>query len=99
MARKFVRIAEKNTTEHLEQGSAQLSAELQIIGRKEAKLNGLSKYFTGKPCKNGHLSFRNVSSCHCCQCLYEHDLKSRSARSEYFKAYYSTDDYKSRKNI
>lgn len=83
--------------EQQKQDSAQENAELQIIGRKEAKLKGLNKYFTGKPCKNGHLSVRNVSSCHCCQCLYEHDLKARSARSDYFKAYYSTDEYKARK--
>lgn len=83
--------------EQQKRDSAQESAELQIIGRKEAKLSGLSKYFTGKPCKNGHLSLRKVSSCHCCQCLYEHDLKSRAARSEYFKDYYSTDEYKERK--
>lgn len=87
----------ENSMEQQKQDSAQEGAELQIIGRKEAKLKGLSKYFTGKPCKNGHFSFRNVSSRSCCQCLTEKDQKSRAGRSDYFKKYYASEEYKERK--
>jgi len=40
----------------------------KIISRKEAKEQGLTNYFTGKPCKNGHISIRNVISKICYEC-------------------------------
>lgn len=39
-----------------------------IISRAEAKAQGLQFYFTGKPCKRGHLSKRLVSGFQCCEC-------------------------------
>ena len=44
---------------------------MQIINRQEAKAAGLDKYFTGKPCRRGHLSQRRTSNSQCieCQCL------------------------------
>lgn len=36
--------------------------------RKEAKLAGDKKYFTGNPCKHGHVSPRLVSNAACCEC-------------------------------
>lgn len=41
---------------------------MKIITRKEAVAQGLSRYFTGKPCKNGHIEERRTSSCHCVGC-------------------------------
>lgn len=43
--------------------------EHTITTRKEAKACGLSSYFTGKPCKNGHVSLRTTSkgTCKACQ--------------------------------
>lgn len=41
----------------------------KIISRKEAIDQGLSSYFTGKPCKNGHVSERNTLSCACKECV------------------------------
>ena len=41
----------------------------KIILREEAKEQGLINYFTGKPCKRGHLSTRNVISKVCYECL------------------------------
>lgn len=43
----------------------------QIISRKNAKEHGLIKYFTGKPCKNGHVDERYVSGFACITCLNE----------------------------
>lgn len=44
------------------------TAILSVISRAEAKAQGLKQYFTGVPCKNGHVDMRNVSSWDCCQC-------------------------------
>jgi hypothetical protein len=42
----------------------------QIISRADAKAQGLKHYFTGKPCKRGHLSVRYVCSAECQDCLF-----------------------------
>jgi hypothetical protein len=39
-----------------------------IIGCDEAKARGLKRYFTGKPCKHGHVAERHVSTCVCMEC-------------------------------
>ncbi|WNL50886.1 endonuclease VII [Xanthomonas phage Murka] len=39
-----------------------------VISRAEAKAQGLKRYFTGKPCPNGHLLERHVSSGGCVEC-------------------------------
>ena len=44
---------------------------MDIISRKEAKAQGLKRYFTGKPCKHGHVEERLVSNSNCAQCLRE----------------------------
>lgn len=41
----------------------------QIIFRKDAIAQGLSKYFTGKPCSNGHLAERYTTSGTCEGCI------------------------------
>lgn len=41
---------------------------MQIITRQEAKEKGLSRYFTGKPCKYGHMSEKTVSGGNCVEC-------------------------------
>jgi hypothetical protein len=41
----------------------------QIITREYARHNGLNKYFTGKPCKNGHLAERYTMSGTCQECI------------------------------
>lgn len=40
-----------------------------IILRKEAKARGLKHYFTGKPCKHGHISLRHVHNSTCMACV------------------------------
>jgi hypothetical protein len=57
-----------------------------IISRAEAKTIGYKKYFTGKPCKHGHISERYTNSKHCIQCLTERN-KTPASR-EYYKKYY-----------
>jgi len=41
---------------------------MEIITRKEAKEKGLTRYYTGKPCLNGHISERLLSSGQCLTC-------------------------------
>ena len=40
----------------------------EMISRATAQLNGLPRYFTGVPCKHGHVSERYVASKTCCEC-------------------------------
>lgn len=42
---------------------------MNIITRKEAKLAGLNKYFTGERCVNGHLAERYTASGSCSECI------------------------------
>jgi hypothetical protein len=42
-----------------------------IIGRREAKEQGLTSYFTGKPCKRGHVARRQLNGT-CVLCAPEY---------------------------
>ncbi|EJD6367785.1 hypothetical protein LHV16_17615 [Providencia rettgeri] len=41
---------------------------MKIITRKEAVTNGLSRFYTGKPCRHGHDSERFTSNGVCVEC-------------------------------
>ena len=41
-----------------------------ILSREEAKALGLERYFTGKPCRNGHIADRSVRGV-CLECRSE----------------------------
>lgn len=43
-----------------------------IISRNEAQAAGLTKYFTGIPCRRGHVAERYVSMGGCLMCLSRH---------------------------
>lgn len=56
---------------------------MKIISRKEAVQLGLSRYFTGKPCKNGHIAERLMSVGQCLTCnkqRYEQNKEAIKAR-------------------
>lgn len=53
--------------------------EGRLITRKEARTQGLKRYFTGKACKKGHLAERYVSG-GCVICQYENDRRRIEAR-------------------
>lgn len=53
--------------------------DLKIISRKEAKELGLKRYFTGKPCKHGHIEERYTSNKGCKGCL---KVRSSEYRNE-----------------
>ena len=52
---------------------------MEIIARKEAIKKGLKHYFTGKPCKYGHVSIRITGNGMCCECseMYYANNKAR----------------------
>lgn len=61
---------------------------MQIISRIEAKAAGLKRFFTGEPCKKGHISERFLSGS-CVQCYKEriqkeeHKAKKRESDKKY----------------
>jgi hypothetical protein len=58
---------------------------MDIIERVEAAALGLTHYFTGRPCVNGHLSKRRVNDRCCLQC----DIHNkRSSKPAYKKKHY-----------
>lgn len=58
---------------------------MQIITRQEAKEKGLSRYYTGKACVNGHVSTRNTKNGTCHECC--RTSKTRKAYcANYYKA-------------
>ena len=44
---------------------------MKIINRKQALARGLPRYFTGKPCKRGHVAERRTLKGCCMQCRSE----------------------------
>ena len=41
---------------------------MKLITRKQAKENGETRYYTGKPCVHGHTALRQVASGRCTEC-------------------------------
>lgn len=57
----------------------------KILSRKDALLEGKIRYYTGKPCKHGHLSERYVKTMICCECSYLHGKKFYKENPESIK--------------
>ncbi len=64
-----------------------IAAEQTFLTREEAALCGLSRFWTGRPCKFGHMAERYVSNRQCVQCnavkTIERDRKCRAADPAY----------------
>lgn len=58
---------------------------MNIISKKEAISLGLSRYFTGKACINGHVSERSVATGHCCECERTRASKRRIENPEKYR--------------
>lgn len=59
---------------------------MEEISRKQAKELGLKFYFTGKPCKHGHIAQRRTSNGFCLGC--ESDEEYKKYKSEVAKKHY-----------
>lgn len=60
-------------------------ADHEIIRRSEAKAQGLKTYFTGKPCKHGHVAIRLVSNGSCRQCAYGQNIQWGQENRDYIR--------------
>lgn len=54
--------------------------------RAEAKATGAKYYFTGEPCKHGHIAPRKTKGA-CLECLKDEWAKGNETRAEYFRTY------------
>ena len=65
--------------------------------RAEAKSTGAKYYFTGEPCKHGHVALRKTKGS-CVECLKLEWEEGNQARVEYFREYNRREEVKDRKN-
>lgn len=65
--------------------------------RKEAQQLSATHYFTGTPCKHGHIALRKTKGS-CVECLKEENKRNLVIRADYFAAYNRKDEVKARKN-
>lgn len=65
--------------------------------RKEAQAIGAKYYFTGEPCKHGHVAPRKTKGA-CVECLKVEWQQSTEKRAEYFKQYNQREDVKDNKH-
>lgn len=65
--------------------------------RKEAKASGAKYYFTGEPCKHGHIAPRKTKGS-CVECLAVEWKVGNEHRAEYFKEYNRRDDVREKKH-
>lgn len=54
--------------------------------RAEAKAQGAAYYFTGEPCKHGHITARKTKGA-CVECLKAEWARGNETRAEYFRDY------------
>jgi len=65
--------------------------------RQEAKATGVKYYFTGEPCKHGHIAPRKTKGA-CVECLKVEWQEAAEKRVDYFREYNKREDVKDRKN-
>lgn len=60
---------------------------IEIITREEARERGLKRYFTGRPCKRGHLEERATSNSTCLGCKRVQSSNHRRDTPDYYVRY------------
>jgi 5-methylcytosine-specific restriction endonuclease McrA len=65
--------------------------------RAEAKAAGAKHYFTGEPCKHGHIAPRKTKGA-CLECLKVEWQQAAETRADYFREYNKREDIKERKH-
>jgi hypothetical protein len=65
--------------------------------RAEAKSQGAAYYFTGEPCKHGHIAPRKTKGA-CVECLKVEWRTAAATRADYFQTYNRREDVKERKH-
>jgi len=64
---------------------------MKIITRAEAKASGLTHYYPGSTCKNGHIDQRRTDNGQCMQCRHDAYWLNREAYLESCRERYSKD--------
>jgi hypothetical protein len=65
--------------------------------RAEAKATGAKYYFTGEPCKHGHIAPRKTKGA-CVECLKVEWQQAAETRAEYFKGYNRKEEVREKKH-
>jgi len=65
---------------------------MRVVFRRTALQEGLHKYFTGEPCKNGHVDMRYTATASCVSCRREYN-RDKFMVSRYFKIYREEEDF------
>ena len=65
--------------------------------RAEAKATGVAYYFTGEPCKHGHIAPRKTKGA-CIECLKVEWQQGAETRADYFREYNKREGVKDRKH-
>lgn len=68
-----------------------ISQTRTIVTRAQAIATGASRYFTGKPCKHGHVAERSTLHRYCSQCMAEY--QSTTQYQDYRAAYKARPEY------
>jgi len=74
----------------MKSSSTESKSSSRVISCKDAKTQGLSRYFTGKPCKRGHIAERYVRTGNCIHCDNERYMISyhtSEAHRDYVREY------------
>lgn len=75
---------------------------MEVISRKEAIEKGLKMYFTGKPCKYGHIAERRVGNGLCLECSKklnkEYYEQNKEQIKEYGRKYYEQNREQAKKH-
>ena len=59
----------------------------EIVSRREARIRGLSRFYTGQSCTGGHIAERLTSSGVCVVCSLERKRRWRKANPEKAREY------------
>ena len=67
---------------------------MDIITRKQAQEQGLTRYFTGKPCKHGHVAERQTAKgvCEECHRIHRRSKKGAETRRAWYAEKMETDE-------
>lgn len=64
------------------------TVKLKVISRTDAQAQGLNRYFTGIPCKRGHITQRITINHSCCDCYYQYYRRRPELREQKRLAYW-----------
>lgn len=71
---------------------------MEIISQETARSRGLTRFFTGNSCRNGHVAEFNTNTGRCCECTRNSQLKSYAKHGNSYKAK-KRKDYKPKTHV